>query len=201
MDYLEVKNWEEFQHYKDRSPPWIKFHRSLLTDYDFGCLQDASKLHLVLIWLFASQCDNKIPDDPEYLQRALHLEQPPDLKLLVAKGFLLRKQSASKPLAACQQSAMPEAEAEERRVTVKDSTNESFTAFWSAYPKKVAKADAVKAWKGAKGDKHLHAILADIGRRKLNGWTDPKFIPHPSTYLRGRRWEDEDTTSKEVPFV
>jgi hypothetical protein len=25
-------------------------------------------------------------------------------------------------------------------------------------------------------------------------WKDPQFIPHPSTWLNERRWEDEPTT-------
>ena len=53
MNYLRVKNWEKFQHYKDRTPPWIKLYRDLLNDYEFSCLQDASKAHLMLIWLLA----------------------------------------------------------------------------------------------------------------------------------------------------
>jgi hypothetical protein len=59
--YLRVKNWAEFQHYKDRNPPWIKLHRALLDDYEFARLPDASKAHLVLIWLLASQSDGRIP--------------------------------------------------------------------------------------------------------------------------------------------
>jgi DNA-binding NarL/FixJ family response regulator len=31
-----VKNFERFQHYKDRSPPWIKLYNELLDDYEFG---------------------------------------------------------------------------------------------------------------------------------------------------------------------
>ena len=57
MNYLRVNNWKKFQHYKDRNPPWIKLHRDLLRDYDFICLQDASKMQLILIWLLASQMD------------------------------------------------------------------------------------------------------------------------------------------------
>jgi len=88
MEYFKVKNWDEFQHYKDRNPPWIKLHSCLLTDYDFSCLQDASKLQLMLIWLLASQTENKIPADPEYLKKILCLNKPPDLKVLIDKGFL-----------------------------------------------------------------------------------------------------------------
>ena len=61
MRYFRVKNFERFQHYKDRSPPWIKLYNDLLDDYAFTCLQDASKLHQILIWLVASRTGNKLP--------------------------------------------------------------------------------------------------------------------------------------------
>lgn len=99
MIYLQVKNWRAHQHYKDRSPPWIKLHRSLLDDYDFSCLQDASKLLLVLIWVLASQSDGRIPDDPKYLQKKLGLGKEPDTKPLIDGGFLIPEQDASSTLA------------------------------------------------------------------------------------------------------
>ena len=34
---LRILNWEKFQHYKVRRPPWIKLHHSLLDDYAFHC--------------------------------------------------------------------------------------------------------------------------------------------------------------------
>lgn len=108
-EVLRVKNWETFQHYKNRNPPWIKLHRSLLTDYEFACLQDASKLHLVLIWLLASQTNNEIPADARYLQRMLHLDQEPNLNELIKHGFL---EPASGMLATCKQSAVLETETE-----------------------------------------------------------------------------------------
>lgn len=110
--FLRVANWEEFQHYKDRNPPWIKLHRSLLTNYQFACLQDASKLHLMMIWLLASQTDNNIPADPKYLKNILNLESEPNLKELSQLGFLEGNGDASNVLAECKQLAMPEAEAE-----------------------------------------------------------------------------------------
>jgi hypothetical protein len=99
VNYLRIKNWEEFQHYKDRNPPWIKLHRTLLDDYEFSCLQDASKAHLMLIWLFASQCEGRIPDDPKFLQKKLGLSSVPDLKTFIDHGFLIPEQSASTTLA------------------------------------------------------------------------------------------------------
>jgi hypothetical protein len=99
MDYLSVKNWKKFQHYKDRTPPWIKLHRDLLNDYKFSCLQDASKLHLILIWLLSSQLENKIPNDPAWIARRINIQGTIDLNILIEYGFLEVLQDASSALA------------------------------------------------------------------------------------------------------
>jgi len=109
MDYLKVKDWEQFQHYKDRNPPWIKLSRDLLRDYNFQCLQDASKLQLMLIWLLASQMDNKIPADEEFIKNQIGVKGKLCLKELIDKGYLI---DASGMLADCKQSAMLETETE-----------------------------------------------------------------------------------------
>jgi hypothetical protein len=109
MNYLRVKNWEAFQHYKDRSPPWIKLHRDLLRDYDFIRLQDASKLHLMLIWLLASQMDNKIPADERYIRNQIGVTGEIDFNELIDKGFLI---DDSNTLARRKQSAIGETETE-----------------------------------------------------------------------------------------
>lgn len=112
MSFLQIKNWEKFQHYKDRSPPWIKLHRELLDDYEFSCLQDASKAHLMLLWLLASQLDNKIPADQKWLKNKLGLTHNIDLKELIDKGFLVRLHDASKPIADCPPETEGETEGE-----------------------------------------------------------------------------------------
>jgi hypothetical protein len=109
MKYLYVKNWEKFQHYKDRNPPWIKLHRDLLRDYEFTCLQDASKLLLMLLWLLASQLDNKIPHDLDWLKTQLGINKKPDLKELIKQGFIVVD---SNVLADCKRLDIVEAETE-----------------------------------------------------------------------------------------
>lgn len=104
MDYFSVKNFERFQHYKDRSPPWIKFYNSTLDDYAFTLLPDAARFHLAAIWLLASRTDNRIPNDPEWVKQAIKANVSVDLKALFDAGFLIeykrkgRKQRASKML-------------------------------------------------------------------------------------------------------
>lgn len=92
--YLTVKNWEHFQHYGKRNPPWIKLHRALLDDYEFCQLPDASKCHLILIWLYASQHNGNVPLDAEFLERKLTCRDI-NLDLFVEKGFLISTSNES----------------------------------------------------------------------------------------------------------
>jgi uncharacterized phage protein (TIGR02220 family) len=87
--YLRVRNWEEFQHYKDRDPPWIKIHNRLLDDFEFCILPDATKAHLLCIWMLASRTDNKIPDDAVWLAAKIGATEPVDLELLKARSWLV----------------------------------------------------------------------------------------------------------------
>ena len=73
--------------------------------------------------------------------------------------------------------------------------------FYDIYPKKVGKQDAIKAWRALKADDTLiHAIIADVNRRINGEWkgADKHFIPHPATYIRGRRWEDETQINERI---
>jgi hypothetical protein len=98
VQYVAVKNFERFQHYKDRNPPWIKLHAAVFDDYEFGRLQDASKMHLMGIWVLASKCDNRIPADPLWIAKRIGANSPVDLQVLIDAGFLLRLQRASDAL-------------------------------------------------------------------------------------------------------
>lgn len=70
-----------------------------------------------------------------------------------------------------------------------------FDAFWSAYPRKTAKPQAAKAFaRLGPTDALLPQMLAAIAvQRKSAQWTKDggEFIPHPATWLNGRRWEDK----------
>jgi len=75
MNYIRVKNWNEYQHYKDRSAPWIKLHKELLSSHFWVMGSDASKLLAICIMLLAQRNDNKIPADKIYIKRFGHLDQ------------------------------------------------------------------------------------------------------------------------------
>ena len=57
-----IRNWKHYQHYKHRSPPWVKLHRSLLDDIEYHKLDSKAAKALPLLWLIASERDGKLPD-------------------------------------------------------------------------------------------------------------------------------------------
>ena len=74
---------------------------------------------------------------------------------------------------------------------------EEFEEFWKHYPRKVAKADARKAWQQTKNVRpELTMLISAIKAHcKTEQWmrNSGAFIPYPATWLRGERWEDELT--------
>ena len=88
MEYLRIPNWEDYQHYKDRAPPWIKLHNALLDDYEFCSLPDAAKFQVICLWLLASRLNNIIPADPDWIANRIGANTPVDLAVLLEAGFI-----------------------------------------------------------------------------------------------------------------
>ena len=112
MSTFSVVNFDKFQHYKDRRPPWIKLYNDTLSDYEFCKLPDASKAHLIAIWLLASRYNNKIPADAEWLKAQISAHENVDLLALADAGFIELDQACSEMLAERKQSADTETERE-----------------------------------------------------------------------------------------
>lgn len=73
-----------------------------------------------------------------------------------------------------------------------DKNNSDFVLFWEAYPKKVAKAEAIKSY-----NKKLK-VLPDINKHIeiIKNWCNTEqwknnYIPNPTTWLNQERWNDE----------
>lgn len=70
-----------------------------------------------------------------------------------------------------------------------------FSQFWAAYPRKVGKQTAKKAWSRLNPDDELTKVILEAVHiqkgsrqwRENNG----QFIPNPATWLNQGRWEDE----------
>ena len=190
--FIRVLNWEDYQHYKDRSAPWIKLHRDILTSHFWVTGDDASKLLALCIMLLAQRTDNKIPHDLTYIKRFSQLENDVNLSSLISAQFIEIYeengcyQDASKPLATCS----PEREGERDK-----DIYAQFAEFWTAYPKKKNKGDAEKAFKKLKvTDELLTEMLSAIAAaKKTQNWLkdDGQFIPYPASWLNAKGWEDE----------
>jgi hypothetical protein len=70
-----------------------------------------------------------------------------------------------------------------------------FVRFWESYPRKVGKAAAWRAWRSLNGTRPpIEAILDALkAHRSTEQWQRDggQFIPHPATWLRHGRWDDE----------
>jgi len=107
-----IKNWEKFQHYKNRRPPWIRIYRDLLNDPNFEELPGELVKTLVKLWLAASEfsTDGTLPD-LNRLALTTHIAS----KLLAEQLRQLNhwvEYDASDVLAPCKQLATPETETE-----------------------------------------------------------------------------------------
>lgn len=70
-----------------------------------------------------------------------------------------------------------------------------FVAFWSAYPRKVDKGHARKAWatatKNGTDPAAITAAAEAYSGQCARNRTETRFIPHPATWLNGERWADQ----------
>jgi hypothetical protein len=70
---MVIKNWQEFQHFKNRNPPWIKVYKKLLDDPEWFALSGADAKILVMLWLIASQDESKSGQLPSVNKLAFRL--------------------------------------------------------------------------------------------------------------------------------
>lgn len=70
------------------------------------------------------------------------------------------------------------------------NANGDWDKFWETYPRKTAKQTALKAWKRIKATE-IPAIMTAVETQKTSEQWQRGIIPHPATWLKQRRWEDE----------
>lgn len=82
----------------------------------------------------------------------------------------------------------------------RDTRGAEFEKFWSAYPRKEGKQKARAAFE--KVTVSLDILLDAIEQQKKSAqWCkeNGQFIPHPATWLNGKRWEDQPTMDTSIP--
>ncbi len=74
------------------------------------------------------------------------------------------------------------------------SVEQMFNIFWEYYPKKVDKKRSLRYWSHLKPtEQEFKYILQKLQLFKETVWRDKSldFIPNPSTWINGKRWDDE----------
>ncbi len=84
--------------------------------------------------------------------------------------------------------------------TSSPAATDCFEEFWQAYPRKVGKLAAIKAF--SKHNPPIAQVLRAIETQaKSEAWRKDggQFIPHPSTWLNEGRWQDEGVVLLAAP--
>ena len=85
-------------------------------------------------------------------------------------------------------------------IDIADKPRDDFDVFWKAYPRKTAKEDARKAYAVLMKKKDaptIDRLIESIeAHKRSEAWKkdDGQFIPHPATYIRQGRYDDEIKT-------
>jgi hypothetical protein len=79
---------------------------------------------------------------------------------------------------------------------------EGFEVFWNAYPRHVAKLDALKVWNRLRPSHEVIQAMLDAlsWQTCTTEWMQDggRFIPYPSTWLNKARWTDEQLAMPQV---
>lgn len=118
---MKIKNWEKFQHFKDRRPPWIKLYRDILDDIEWHNLSGDAAKSLVMLWLIASEDSGTIPAIKQIAFRLRITEQKANALLSTLSHWL--RQDDISAISEGYQSDAPETEREAERETEREAEN------------------------------------------------------------------------------
>ena len=75
--------------------------------------------------------------------------------------------------------------------TAPKTLTDKFDLFWRLYPRKRGKGAARRAFEKALKRADFATIIGGLQAYLPHLPDDHQFIPHPSTWLNGERWDDE----------
>ena len=171
---IKIVDWSKYQSYKDRRPPWIRFHRTMLDNYEYQLMSADSRALLPMLWLLA--CEDEDPKSGliqlEIKAISFRLRQPEKIinkciDELQGADFIERIQSVTKPLRECNETVPPETETE--------TETDSVFCFKSELIKLGANKDCVSDWlkvrkakKSANTKTALKSIIREVGKSNLS---------------------------------
>ena len=205
---MHVKNWEKFQHFKDRRPPWIKLYRDILEHRDITMISDRCFRVLIGCWLLASEDATMAGQLPCIRDIAFRLRLTVEEiteSLCGLTEFIY--QDDIKQISGCNQGDILETEVETKTEVEKKTKRPrkratytpEFIRFWEAYPlhKRKVKKAAGKAFAVATQSDDwpgIDVIVAALEKQcATHDWTKEggQFVPLPTSWINGGRWDDE----------
>lgn len=164
---------------------------ALLLRLNGAAQKDADALFGAGLWHDLDDGKAEIHDYLEHQRSAAEAKQATD-KAMRAAGARWNASSNASSMPDAKRSASASPMPREKRE--RDINDGAFDAFWAAYPKKVGKGQAVKAWNAATKRADAADIVAGL-TASCAAWksagTEARFIPNPATWLNGERWADE----------
>lgn len=201
MQYLRIKNYEQYQHYKDRNPPWIKLYRCIMNDYDLRSVPVTSRLAYVYLLIVASETDNRIPNDHKFLSARFGFDvNELTINPLIDSGFLLA--SGARRLLACHAtsssllSSSEESDLNSLKSSLKspdlkskDHSSKS-SAIWLAYSHAFKKRYGIEPVRNAKTNSLLVKLFERLGADESPA-VAAFYCTHDSLlYVRGKHCVD-----------
>jgi hypothetical protein len=197
---MRIKGWTQFQHFKDRKPPWIKLYRDLLDDVEWHELDPKAAKALVMLWLIASENDGDLPD---YKNLAFRLRTSvTEVKSLISKLSHWVIQDDINLISTRYQVDSLETETEtetereletdtDRHASVPAVIQSRFDEIKLAYPKRGGSLkwpDAERAYNARLAEGHTHEeILAGCERYNrfvtATGKVNTEFVQQAATFL------------------
>ena len=190
---FRIKDWGKFQHFKDRTPPWVKLYRDILDDPDWHELDGQSAKVLTMLWLIASEDETHFGILPctRKLAFRLRLEESKVKQILDKLSHWLIQDDIN-TISERYQVDAPETETETERETKKETeTDDGFDEFWRIYDYAKGKPAAKKSWKKLRPSIELQLSIYDAARAYVQSTPDKQFRKHASTWLNAEGWNDE----------
>lgn len=109
--------------------------------------------------------------------------------------YVTRDPSSGFPLSGFPSSENPTPKKTNKKKTINKNYGDLFNEFWDAYPRKIGKATAEKAF--LKLDEPAVAVAGAKALRDDPNLPPTQYIPHPTTWLNRAGWEDEPYAPRE----
>lgn len=217
MLVYRIKNWEKFQHFKDRRPPWVKLYRDVLDDMEWHELDPGAAKILVMLWLIASEDDGKLPDSKKLAFR-LRTSERDVIEAISKLSHWVEQVDITCDITACDEAISERYQDDrlEKRREERETEEEADAKPKPAASKRPRKttlpmdfgvSDRVRAWAAEKGHSNLEGHLESFkGKAKAKGYEyvdwDSAFmeairenwakLAGPVAHINGRRDRDEN---------